>query len=175
MEPYILAIVVGVVAAVLAWHATHFLRSSADQHRIFGEYVDAFYDDANVLIADARTPHRVVEFLNAVSEGLDNPIIVRRIFWRSIIGRMREEATHPPKEMREFMRELSDMPESLRTHFASGMANALIANAVCAGVIGELFLRMTLPDPKSQGQTATTIAAELEYTGVFAGNRFAHC
>lgn len=175
MELYILAILAAAGLIAVTLRLEGFLRSSADRHRMFGESVDAFYEDANVLLADARTPHRVVELLNSVSEGLDDPSIVRRIFWRSIIGKVREDAKHPPQGMREFMRELSNMPEPLRTRFASGMAHALIANALCAGIIGELFLRMTLPDPKSQNQTATTIAAELEATGVFPGQHLMRC
>lgn len=154
-------VVVGVVLVTLIWRAPLFIRVSKDKLEMASRAADAFFEEANKLLKDERTPVEVLNFLSRVSAELDKPGMVRFIFWRALSGQLKEHAHRPTDKMRQFLKELSSMPHELRVSFQNAVAFGLVTNALNGGIVGELFLRFMLPDPKSQSETAKTFAAEM--------------
>lgn len=137
------------------------LKASADKETMFAAAADNFYRHADELLSDKDTPQAALEFLNLTSKHLGDPRLVRRLVFRGLRGRIRDDLQHPTQEMRDFMRDISRMPERLRSKFGLAMSSALVLSALRAGLIGELFLRLMLPDPERQRETSTTYAAEM--------------
>ena len=162
-----LGYVVILALTALIYYAPRLLRGYASRRAFFSECADRFFEISQVIVKDERTPEGIVSFLQWTGQTLDDPNVVRRVVWRALIGRMREDFRRPPPGMRAFMKLVENLPKDLGERFAEAVSYGMVANAMSAGILGEIFLRFLLVDPR-QKETANRLAAEVALTADMA-------
>lgn len=162
---YLLAVTVGSIIAFGIWSVPAFLDRSREKREMVLDASDRFFEAITKLARDDQTPDRILQTLSVVARRMPDPKMIRFILWRGLTGKVREHATHPTESIRQFRRDLRELPADVQTELGNALAYGILANALSAGVSGELFLRLMFPDPKAQKETATTLAAEMASCG----------
>lgn len=159
---WLIAAAVTSTAVLFTMSLPIWLERRAESHKTIATLADEFYASANKVAADKRTPREVLNLLAVINQRFADPNVVRQIVWAALRGRLSEHAKKPSPKARAFLRAFNNMPEDLKSHFASAMVCSLLASAEKAGLFGIIFVRMMLFNPAAQKQSdAPTYASEI--------------
>jgi hypothetical protein len=154
-------IMAGAATVVLLWRLPTILRRIERRQRAYADACDHFYMAAWPLVNDPRTPERLLGFLHRLSANLNNPKLVRQLLWMRLTGKMQANAEHPPAAMIAFAEDYNSLPSELQPRLAEATGIGLVANALSGGLLGELFLRLMVPNMEKAEDVAATLAPEM--------------
>lgn len=160
MIEYVIAAPIAAAAGWLAWQTPRLLGRQTLRWREFDAAQRMFFKHAGELTRDPRTPETIVNIVGALAQRLDDPSVVRRIFFDALLGRLRRHLEDPSDNDQRVVSAILELPDDLRRTFASAMGSGLVANALMGGFFGMLFLNLMFPDPRTRDEAASNMASE---------------
>lgn len=161
---YITAVIAGAIGAYLMTRIPGFLYSERARATTAALSVHNFFDRAEKLVKDARTPPEVVEFIEDTSLMLDRPKLARRVLYWTLRGKLRRDTSMPSERIRNFHKIIAEMPQELSDAFVEAVVFAVASSAMHAGALGDLLLNIMLFDarnPRANKAAGATVAAEV--------------
>lgn len=159
---WLIAAAVMSTAILFTMYLPNWLERRANSYKNIATLAHEFYATADKIAADKRTPKEVLKLLAVINQRFADPNVVREIVWAALRGRLSEHAKSPSPKARAFLKSFNNMPEDLKSHFASAIVCSLLASAEKAGLFGIVFVRMMLFNPIAQKQSdAPTYASKI--------------
>jgi len=106
--------------------------------------MDSFYQSANALTNDERTPLVVLEMLSDMSNDLRNGSIMRKFVFKLLFNRSAFTKNGASPQAKKFHVIVLEMPEELQGHFFRATAAALFTISFRSFFFGPIFRRLMM-------------------------------
>ncbi len=107
-------------------------------------YRDGFFNAANALANDERTPDIVLSFIEFLSESISSRWILWRLLWDLLRGKVRERVRYPKPLVVELRKALDSLPSPLDVQAAKLMTNFSLGITYNNFIIGAFLRRAVM-------------------------------
>jgi len=140
METTSIILLIGVALLLATWYFKRSTRA-LEQSKIT---MDSFYQSANALTDDDRTPSVIIEMLSDMSRDLTDGAVMRKFIFQVFLRRAVFSEKVASSKSKDFHAIVMELPPELQGHFFRATAAALFTISFRSFFFGPIFRRLMM-------------------------------